>query len=298
MPVRILNRWMPRKFPHMSTRRTQRIQKSQNLSSVRRDRRATNHSAGLTATGVLRHESIMFGLRAGNSSILYPMRARFGPPSRVYSLVRGFWRFAFFWTMRVRVAGLENVPNSGGCILAVAHVSHTDPLVVSALTTCKISWMSRVEFYHNPIARILLDAVGAFPVDRKKPGLYPIREAMRRLERRGVVGIFPEGEIVNGPDSVCRGGPIKAGAMYLSALTGCPVVPILVLGTDKLSSPGPWLPARRGRLWLRVGMPITADASERHRTGRAAASQRLARAFQELFQSSRATWNLPDDILP
>ena len=215
-------------------------------------------------------------------------------PGRFYRRIRGFWRFAFFFTMRVKARGVENVPSRGGVILAITHRSHLDPVVVSTLVEREIGWMARVEFYRQWLARVFMHGTGAFPVDRLRPGVSPIREAGRRLSAGLVVGIFPEGEIQVGDDRVTHGGPIKAGAVYLAALTGCPIVPVLVAGTERLSSPWPWLPAKWGRLWVRFGEPMRFGVGARRRAGRNAAADQLRESFRRLQAAATTEWDLPD----
>lgn len=220
-----------------------------------------------------------------------PRRTRL--PGRFYRLLRVFWRFAFFFTMRVKCRGLEHIPATGGVVLAVTHCSHLDPVVVSTLLEREIGWMARAEFYQNGMTATFMDAVGAFPVDRSRPGIGPIREAARRLERGAVVGIFPEGEIQTGPSRVTHGGSIKAGAVYLAALTGCPLIPVVIAGTESLSSPWPWMPAKWGRLWLRVGEPVIVAPEARSRVGRAVAARELCESFRDLQRRAGTEWKLP-----
>lgn len=223
-----------------------------------------------------------------------PARAKARPcglPGRWYRWTRAFWRFAFFFTMRVKTRGLEHVPAGGGVILAVTHRSHLDPVAVSTLLEREISWMARVEFYRHGVARAFMDAVGAFPVDRLRPGIGPLREAAWRLSFGHVVGIFPEGEIQTGAQRVTHGGPIKGGAVYLAALTGCPVLPVLISGTEALSSPWPWMPAKWGRLCLFVGEPLFFDPSCQRRADRALAVARLCESFRRLHREGMSEGN-------
>ena len=215
-------------------------------------------------------------------------------PGRFYRLMRGFWRFAFFFTMRVKSRGLDNLSPRGGVILAITHRSHLDPVVVSTLIDREVCWMARVEFYRHWHSRAFMNAIGAFPVDRLRPGVAPIREAARRLRSGRVVGIFPEGEIQTGGDRVTHGGTIKSGAVYLAALTGCPVLPVFVVGTEKLSSPWPWMPAKWGRLWVRFGQPLRFGPEARGRGARHAAADHLREQFQRLHREAVAEWNLPE----
>ena len=194
--------------------------------------------------------------------------------------------------------GLEHLPSEGGVILAVCHVSHLDPVVVSALLPRRIGWVARIEFYSSWVARKILHEGGAFPVNRQGAALPTAREGLRRLRRGEVVGIFPEGEIMRGEASVLRGGPVKRGVGLLAARSGCPVVPVLLLGTDCLGKIGPWLPAKRGRLWMRVGSAMRPDQEGSAKARRLAFTGRLEAEFVRLFAEVQRDWGLPESILP
>lgn len=226
-----------------------------------------------------------------------PVEIKAGDPGlsgRFYRWMRLLWRIVFFFTMRVKSRGMDRVPGRGRVILAITHRSHLDPVVVSTLIGREVGWMARVEFYRQWYSRVFMRAIGAFPVDRARPGLAPIREAARRLRSGQAVGIFPEGEIQIGDNRVTHGGPIKTGAVYIAALTGCPIVPVLVAGTEKLSSPWPWLPAKWGRLWVRFGEPFCVGPEARHRVGRKEASDELRERFRRLQAEACAEWKMPD----
>ncbi len=200
--------------------------------------------------------------------------------------------------MRVRAFGLERVPASGGVLIAVSHVSHLDPVVISAVLRRRISWVSRIEFYRQWLMRTVLHHGGAFLVDREGPALPTIREGLRRLKRGEAVGIFPEGELVCGSASVLRGAAIKRGVCFLAAKSGCPVLPVIVLGTDRLGRIGPWMPAKRGRLWVWVGEPLAVGPESWRREGRAEFAKRLEAEYVRLFREMRKAFELPDSIVP
>ncbi len=66
-------------------------------------------------------------------------------------------------------------------------------------------------------------------------------------------GSFPEGGVAKGNQSVLRGRAIKRGVCTV-AVEQVPVVPVVVLGTDtRLNRVGPWLPFRRGQVWIAFG---------------------------------------------
>ncbi|RYD27109.1 MAG: hypothetical protein EOP87_21685 [Verrucomicrobiaceae bacterium] len=125
-----------------------------------------------------------------------------------------------------------------------------------------------------------------------------IREGLKRLGRGEAVGIFPEGEVMMGSRSVLRGAAVKRGVCTLAARSGCPVVPVVVVGTDKLRKVGPWLPAKWGKLWVLVGEPIPVGAEARTKTGRAAFAADLEAKYVALYGELRQQFELPDTIVP
>ena len=220
------------------------------------------------------------------------------PPGHFYDVCRWLWLGIFGFTMRVRSSGLQTVAAHGGVLIAVSHVSHLDPIVVSAVLRRRISWVSRSEFYQQWFMRSILYQGGAFQVDRKGFALPTIREGLRRLKRGEAVGIFPEGELMAGANSVLRGAGIKHGVCLLAARSGRPVLPVIVLGTDRLTRLGPWLPAKRGRLWLQVGPPIYPKPGGHTRQGRAEFAALLSAEYVRLYAEMRVNFDLPESIAP
>ncbi|MEO8616660.1 MAG: lysophospholipid acyltransferase family protein [Luteolibacter sp.] len=215
-------------------------------------------------------------------------------PGWFYNVCRVIWRGVFVCTMRMKSSRLDLAETTGGILIAVSHVSHLDPIVISAVIRRKISWMSRVEFHQQWLMRNVLYHGGAFQVDRSGAARPAIREGLQRLARGEAVGIFPEGELVKGLASVLRGASIKRGVCLLAARSGRPVLPVIVLGTNQLGRIGPWLPAKRGQLWVSVGDPLHAAPESNTRAGRAAFAALLEAEYVRLYQAMRAEFDLPD----
>ena len=132
---------------------------------------------------------------------------------------------------------------------------------------------------------LLLHALDAFPVNRQGVSVSAIRTAIRRVQAGRVVGIFPEGGVAHGPASALCGGPIKKGACVVAYRANAPVIPVVIVGTDKLNRVSPWLPFKRARVWLNYGRPIYPDVNEkRRRVAREEMAKRLSAEFQSLFR--------------
>jgi 1-acyl-sn-glycerol-3-phosphate acyltransferase len=216
----------------------------------------------------------------------------------IYWLARTFMRVVFRCTLRMRTRGLAAAARRGGYLLACSHVSHLDPFCLGALLPRKIGWMARLEFYRQPWAAQLLRAVHAFPINRQGVPVSAMREALARLRRGEVVGVFPEGEIKAGAESVLRGGPIKRGVCLLAQHSGRPVLPCLILGTEKLNALDPWLPFLRGRLWVACGDFIEPVVGPNRRAARVEMAARVEAALRELYATARREFALDDSVLP
>lgn len=201
--------------------------------------------------------------------------------------------------LREVVLGSERADRPGGFILACTHLSHLEPFVVGCAVPRHVRWMARVEFYRPRWAAAILDWGGAFPVDRFGYSLPAVRKAIRLVNAGGIVGMFPEGGVAQGARSVLRGAPIKQGACTIAIQTRAPIIPVVVLGTDALNTPGPWLPFKRGRVWMAFGrsVPPPPRAGSR-RLQRAAMSLQLREEFVSAYQLLLRETGLRDDQIP
>ena len=141
------------------------------------------------------------------------------------AIVAAFARSVFF----LRVRGAENVPKSGGLIVAANHVSNFDPPLLGAALPRPVSYMAKKELFAIPGLGPLIGRLNAFSVDRQAGGTAALRAALRMLREGRAVGVFPEGgRNVEGDKEV------KSGAAFLAAASGAPVVPAAILGTRTL----------------------------------------------------------------
>jgi len=216
----------------------------------------------------------------------------------LHRFARHFGGIVFSNTLRMSTLGLEHARRPGGYLIACSHVSHLDPFCVSVLLPRKIGWMARIEFYRRRWAAWMLGVAYAFPVNRQGVPVRAIKTALARLGRGEVVGMFPEGEIKGRADSVLFGGPIKRGVCLLAQRSGCPVLPCVVLGTDKLNTVDPWLPRLRGRLWIACGELIEPVHGPDRRAARAEMAARIEQALAGLYAQLREKYGLDDSIVP
>ena len=157
----------------------------------------------------------------------------------------------------VRLLGRENVNGDGGFLVAANHISHFDPFLISLAVRRKIDWMTMAEFFRSPVLGFLLRVIDAFPAERDSADFKTIRTAIERLKSGRVVGLFPEGGIRDGSRSLLEGAPLRPGAATLAQIAGVPILPCVILGTDRLYSKRQWLPFRRTPIWIAFGHQIS-----------------------------------------
>jgi 1-acyl-sn-glycerol-3-phosphate acyltransferase len=173
-----------------------------------------------------------------------------------YKACRLACNFIKFQCISETVLHAERTDRSGPAILACTHISHLEPIVVSTIVRRNIRWMSRIEFYRSWWGAAMLNRGGAFPVDRFGFSLPAIRRGIELISQGQFVGIFPEGGVAKGANSLLRGGTFKQGVCTLALRTGVPIIPVVILGTEKLNRVGPWIPPRRARLFTAFGRDV------------------------------------------
>jgi glycerol-3-phosphate dehydrogenase (NAD(P)+) len=189
---------------------------------------------------------------AGSSPDLGAFRERSlqrGVNPVVYWVVRALFVPFFLAYFRLRRVGREHLPRSGPLLLAANHRSFLDPFVIGTLVRRPVYYMAKRELFEKRWQAWVLNALGAFPVDRGAGDGDAMATARAILARGDCVVVFPEGTRV-------RGGPLgdpRRGIGRLALETGAPVAPVAVIGSDKV---------RRGwrirprKVRLRVGRPL------------------------------------------
>src|SRR5438046_7160705 len=204
----------------------------------------------------------------------------------------------FACVARVHVVRSENANHDGAFLLAANHISHFDPFIISSVVRRKIDWMTMAEFFRFRFFRFLLRAVDAFPADRHHADRKTIRTAIERLKSGHVVGLFPEGGIRDGARSLLQGSPLGPGAATLARIAAVPIVPCVIVGSDRLYSAKRWLPLRRTPIWIAFGNPIPHFPDPQKSEARERIEYELAAAFKLLYAELREKFSLTPDDLP
>jgi 1-acyl-sn-glycerol-3-phosphate acyltransferase len=173
-------------------------------------------------------------------------------------------RVLFAVKAKIQIIDYGEIPRHSGFILASNHISHFDPPIVTPLFPRRIDWIAMSDLFRGRLLDGLFSGLNVIPIERNEPDRAALRVAVKRLQEGRVVGIFPEGGIRDGAASIVNGAKMKQGVTLLSQLSDAPIVPCVILGSDRLYNPRNWLPWRRPRIWIACGRPIepVKDASD------------------------------------
>lgn len=165
---------------------------------------------------------------------------------------------------RFDIDGIGNIPAEGPAIVVGNHRSYFDPLAMGLMLSKRgrpVRFLGKKEVFDAPIIGQLAKAVGGIRVERGTGSDEPLAAAAAALEAGEVVALMPEGTIPRGPaffDPVLKG---RWGAAKLAAMTGAPVIPVGLWGTEKVWPRSERLPnvlAIRNppTVRIRVGKPV------------------------------------------
>ena len=169
--------------------------------------------------------------------------------SFVYSCVSYLFVFPIFrFLFRGKTTGISNLPKAGGVVIVSNHGSHLDPPILGHALGRPVAFMAKSELFNIPILASIISACGAYPVKRGAGDREALRTASNRLSEGWATGVFLDGKRqengrVNDP---------KAGAALLAGRTGCPILPVAIVNSQRAFPKGSLIP-RFVSIHLRVG---------------------------------------------
>jgi 1-acyl-sn-glycerol-3-phosphate acyltransferase len=188
---------------------------------------------------------------------------------------------------RPEVTGAENIPVSGPAIVASNHLSVIDSIFLPLMLTRPLVFAAKSEYFTGTRLRdravaAYLRATNQLPVDRAGArAAQDMLEAALGLLRSGeLFGIYPEG--TRSPDGRLYRG--RTGIGWLALHSGAPVIPVAMIGTERILPPGHRLP-RPGKIGIRIGEPLTFEALQGQGAGarqRRVVTDEVVQAIQKL----------------
>ena len=150
---------------------------------------------------------------------------------------------------RLDIRGLENVPTTGGAVIAANHRSFNDILLLGSLVRRQVHFVAKTELYeHSGLAgrtfAWYLRKVETVPIHRDGASLQTLRRCVSYLQGGSLVGVFPEGSRYQDP--VVH--PFADLASLLARRCSVPVLPAGITGSEQRGF--------RAKIVLRIGPPV------------------------------------------
>ncbi|MBS0589016.1 MAG: MFS transporter [Proteobacteria bacterium] len=189
----------------------------------------------------------------------------------IYTLVPEFLLRFVDWILintlyRIRVSGLDNVPQEGPALLVCNHVSFMDPLILLGSIRRPVRFVMYYKIFDTPL-KPLFRAAKAIPIAGAKENPALLQRAFEEVDKEladgNLVCIFPEGGITR--DGAIA--PFRPGVERILAARPVPVVPMALRGLwgSLFSRKDSWLnrarlPRRfRAKIELAIGQVVPAE---------------------------------------
>ena len=168
---------------------------------------------------------------------------------------------------RPSVTGGGHIPATGGAILASNHLSLVDSIFLPLVLSRPVTFAAKSEYFTGTrpgqrFAAAYMRATKQLSVDRAdtRSAQETLKAALDLLQAGELFGIYPEG--TRSPDGRLYRG--RTGVGWLAMASGLPVIPVAMVGTDRVLPPGRSIPSLH-RVGIRVGEPLRFEAYRDHR---------------------------------
>jgi 1-acyl-sn-glycerol-3-phosphate acyltransferase len=158
-----------------------------------------------------------------------------------FAVLGPFMRLLF----RPWARGVEHVPSDGPAIVASNHLSFSDSFFMPLMLPRRVTFLAKAEYFTGRGLKGRLTAgffrgIGQIPIDRTsgRSAEAALRTGMRVLAGGGLLGMYPEG--TRSPDGRLYRG--RTGVARLALTAQVPVVPVVMVGSDRIQPPGQVLP--------------------------------------------------------
>ncbi len=156
--------------------------------------------------------------------------------------------------------GGEHLPRTGGCVVAVNHVSEFDPIPFAHFVYDHgrlPRFLGKAGVFRIPVVGAILTNAGQIPVYRKTTdAAKAFSAAVSAVNQGECVIVYAEGTITREPGLWPMVG--KSGAARIALSTGCPVVPAAQWGPQDVLAPYGRKPRLLPRklMRMRAGRPV------------------------------------------
>jgi len=148
----------------------------------------------------------------------------------LYRFGRFLFRVMFSFFYRWKIEGGENVPQTGGALIAPNHISWFDPPAAGGALRRPLNFMAKKELFDIPVFGATIKRTNAFPVKRGAMDMQAMRNAFSLLADGRLLLMFPEG--TRSKDGSL--GKARAGAGMVSCNAKVPLIPVKIENTNRM----------------------------------------------------------------
>ncbi|HEY6795592.1 MAG TPA: lysophospholipid acyltransferase family protein [Kineosporiaceae bacterium] len=175
-----------------------------------------------------------------------------------YGLLRWLVGVVFRAVWRPEVVGRDNVPRTGPVIIASNHLSFIDSVVIPLVVPCRVRFLAKAEYFEGRglrgrSVRLFFRLVDAVPVRRTghRDAVASLEAGLAVLREGSAFGLYPEG--TRSRDGRLYRG--RTGVGWLAMASGAPVVPVTLIGTQRIQPIGARVP-RVARVRVVISEPV------------------------------------------
>lgn len=165
-------------------------------------------------------------------------------PQWVLEIVRSWIAFGSRVLWKIEFEGLENVPLTGGVVIAANHQTYIDPFWLSLPIKRPTRYLAWSAAFSWPVVGKCISLFGAWPLALEGSDPAAIRRSLQWLRDGGAVVIFPEGARSTSTGELDR---FKAGAVRLALEANVPILPVTIRGGNQVWPKG-WRLPRLGKV--------------------------------------------------
>ena len=197
----------------------------------------------------------------------------------------------------IRMEGTENIPRSGGAVIACNHNSYLDFVMAGYPGERQkryTRFMAKREVFDHPVGGPLMRSFKHISVDRSS-GAASLRAAAEAARAGELVGIYPEATISR--SFMIK--ELKTGAVRIASMAGVPLIPVVHFGAHRVQTKDHKRDLSRHKtIMIKTGEPLfpsgedpVAETAELH----ARMSDLLDRCIKEYPEEERppGAWWLP-----